>query len=71
VIGSLSLSTIRRDIDAEQRCNGLELLGLRSLLQEGRCNPPLHQRLENRRLDLESRQRELERIRDLLRCTNQ
>ena len=60
-----------QDLEAEQRCNGLELIGLRSLLKEARCNQRLHERLEHRRQDLESPQRELERIRDLLRCTNQ
>jgi hypothetical protein len=68
---SLSLGTIRQDLEAERRCNSLELLGLRPLVSKGSCHPKLQRRLENRLADLEARQRELERIRALLRCTNQ
>ena len=68
---SLSLSAVRQGLEAEQRCNALQLIALRSLFMDGRCNQPLRQRLEHQRQYLESRQRELERIRDLLRCTNQ
>ena len=67
----LSLGTMRQDLESERRRNALELIGLRSLLQEGRCHPKLHERLQLRFEDLESRQRELGRIRDLLRCTSQ
>lgn len=69
--GSLTVSSIREDLDGEQRRNGLELIGLRSLLEQGRCHEALQQRLRSRRLELEERQRELERIRSLLRDTNQ
>ena len=47
------------------------MIGLRSLLEQGRCHGALQQRLQARRLELEERQRELERIRSLLRDTNQ
>ena len=69
--GSLSLSSIRTDLEAERRRNSLELVGLRPLVNNGSCHPKLQQRLENRLAALESRQRELERIRALLRCTSQ
>ena len=69
--GSLSLSSIRTDLEAERRRNSLELVGLRPLVNNGSCHPKLQQRLENRLAVLESRQRELERIRALLRCTSQ
>ncbi len=65
--GILSLGTIRQDLEAERRCNSLELLGLRPLVSKGSCHPKLQRRLENRLADLEARQRELERIRALLR----
>ena len=68
---SLSLNTARRDLEAERRRNSLELQGLRPLVNNGSCHPKLQQRLENRLADLELRQRELDRIRALLRCTNQ
>ena len=68
---SLTLNTARRDLEAERRRNSLELQGLRPLVRNGSCHPKLQQRLENRLADLELRQRELERIRALLRCTNQ
>ena len=64
---SLTFGTVRQDLEAERRCNSLELIGLRPLVNEGSCHPKLQQRLENRLEDLESRQRELERIRALLR----
>ena len=69
--GSLTLSSIRTDLEAERRRNSLELVGLRPLVNNGSCHPKLQQRLENRLAALESRQRELERIRALLRCTSQ
>ena len=69
--GSLTLSSIRTDLEAERRRNSLELVGLRPLVNNGSCHPKLQQRLENRLAVLESRQRELERIRALLRCTSQ
>ena len=69
--GSLTLSSIRTDLEAERRRNSLELIGLRPLVNNGSCHPKLQQRLENRLAALESRQRELERIRALLRCTSQ
>ena len=68
---SLTLNTARKDLEAERRRNSLELLGLRPLVNDGSCHPKLQQRLENRLADLELRQRELERIRALLRCTSQ
>ena len=68
---SLTLKTARRDLEAERRRNSLELQGLRPLVNNGSCPPKLQQRLENRLADLELRQRELERSRALLRCTNQ
>ena len=68
---SLTLKTAQRDLEAERRRNSLELQGLRPLVNNGSCHPKLQQRLENRLADLELRQRELERIRALLRCTNQ
>ena len=68
---SLTLKTARRDLEAERRRNSLELQGLRPLVNNGSCHPKLQQRLENRLADLELRQRELDRIRALLRCTNQ
>ena len=68
---SLTFGTLREDLQGEQRRNGLELIGLRSLLEQGRCHGALQQRLQTRRLELEERQRELERIRSLLRDTNQ
>ena len=68
---SLTLNTARRDLEAERRRNSLELQGLRPLVNNGSCHPKLQQRLENRLADLELRQRELERIRALLRSTNQ
>ncbi|OUW26387.1 MAG: hypothetical protein CBD29_06970 [Synechococcus sp. TMED169] len=64
---SLTFGTVRQDLEAERRRNSLELIGLRPLVNEGSCHPKLQQRLENRLEDLESRQRELERIRALLR----
>ena len=69
--GSLTLSSIRTDLEAERRRNSLELVGLRPLVNNGSCHPKLQQRLENRLAALESRQREFERIRALLRCTSQ
>ena len=60
---SLTFGTVRQDLEAERRRNSLELIGLRPLVNEGSCHPKLQQRLENRLEDLESRQRELERIR--------
>ena len=68
---SLTLKTAQRDLEAERRRNSLELQGLRPLVNNGSCHPKLQQRLENRLADLELRQRELDRIRALLRCTNQ
>ena len=68
---SLTLKTAQRDLEAERRRNSLELQGLRPLVNNGSCHPKLQQRLESRLADLELRQRELERIRALLRCTNQ
>ena len=68
---SLTLKTARRDLEAARRRNSLELQGLRPLVNNGSCHPKLQQRLENRLADLELRQRELDRIRALLRCTNQ
>ena len=68
---SLTFGTVRQDLEAERRRNSLELQGLRPLVNNGSCHPKLQQRLENRLADLELRQRELERIRALLRCTNQ
>ena len=68
---SLTIGDLGEDLKAEQRRNGLELIGLRSLLEQGRCKAGLQQRLQTRRLDLEERQRELARIRSLLRDTNQ
>ena len=68
---SLTFKTARRDLEAERRRNSLELQGLRPLVNNGSCHPKLQQRLENRLADLELRQRELDRIRALLRCTNQ
>ena len=64
---SLTFGTVRQDLEAERRRNSLELIGLRPLVNEGSCHPKLQQRLETRLEDLESRQRELERIRALLR----
>ena len=64
---SLTFGTVRQDLEAERRRNSLELIRLRPLVNEGSCHPKLQQRLENRLEDLESRQRELERIRALLR----
>ena len=69
--GSLTIGDLGEDLKAEQRRNGLELIGLRSLLEQGRCKGGLQQRLQTRRLELEERQRELARIRSLLRDTNQ
>ena len=69
--GSLTIGDLGEDLKAEQRRNGLELIGLRSLLEQGRCQGGLQQRLQTRRLELEERQRELARIRSLLRDTNQ
>ena len=69
--GSLTIGDLGEDLKAEQRRNGLELIGLRSLLEQGRCHEGLQQRLQSRRIELEERQRELARIRSLLRDTNQ
>ena len=68
---SLTIGDLGEDLKAEQRRNGLELIGLRSLLEQGRCHGGLQQRLQSRRMELEERQRELARIRSLLRDTNQ